>query len=87
VIFDYFTNEFLCEMKIPRRIGRVIGESLNFGIDEGQVEPFLTQRGFRDVRNADAAVLGGIYLTGPDSGRKMLRGAAIASARVNKAGV
>src|SRR5215216_2692143 len=86
VIFDYFYNETLRDMKMKttRRITRVIGERLIFGIDEGQIEPFLTRRGFRDVRNADAEELKRLYFTGPNAGRVICTGVAIASARVNK---
>lgn len=85
VIFDYFYTETLrdLKMKTARRITRAIGERLIFGIDEGQIEPFLTRRGFRDVRNADAEELKRLYFTGPNAGRVISTGAAIASARVN----
>lgn len=86
VIFDYFYTETLRRMKTERRITRAIGERLIFGIDEAQIEPFLTQRGFHDVRNADAAALQRLYFTGPNAGRKVIKGAAIASARVNNTG-
>ena len=88
MIFDYFYNETLRDMKMKstRRITRAIGERLIFGIDEGHIEPFLTWRGFRDVRNADAEELKRLYFTGPNAGRVISTGAAIASARVNKAG-
>jgi len=84
VIFDYFYNETLRDMKMKtaRRITRVIGERLIFGLDEGQIEPFLTWRGFQDVRNADAEELSRLYLTGPNAGRVIGAGVAIASARV-----
>src|ERR671911_531215 len=86
VIFDYFYNETLRDMKMKttRRITRAIGEQLIFGIDEGQIEPFLTRRGFRDVRNADAEELTRLYFTGPNAGRAISTGVAIASARVDK---
>jgi methyltransferase (TIGR00027 family) len=86
VIFDYFYNETLRDMKMKttRRITRAIGERLIFGIDEGQVEPFLTRRGFRDVRNADAEELTRLYFTDPNAGRAIGTGVAIASARVNQ---
>lgn len=92
VIFDYFFNEFLRDTSRPdvkriRRIVQVIGEEHLFGIDEGQLEPFLTQRGFRDVRNADAEELKQLYFTGPNARREVATGAAIASARVDKAGL
>ena len=82
VIFDYFTNESLHKMKTERRITRGMGEGLIFGIDEGQVEPFLTRRGFRDVRNATTEDLKRLYFSGPNAGRVISEGAAIASARV-----
>jgi methyltransferase (TIGR00027 family) len=86
VVFDYFYNETLRDMKMKtaRRITRVIGERLVFGIDEGQIEPFLGRRGFRDVRNADAEELKRLYFTVPNAGRVISTGAAIASATVNK---
>jgi methyltransferase (TIGR00027 family) len=86
VIFDYFYNESLRDMKMKtaRRITRMIGERLIFGIDEGQIEPFLTRRGFREVRNADAEELRRLYFTGPNAGRVISKGVAIASAGVDK---
>jgi len=85
VIFDYFSNETLRAMKTERRITRAIGERLIFGIDQGQLEPFLTRRGFYDVHNADVEELKRLYFTGPNAGRVIANGAAIASARVRKA--
>jgi len=89
VIFDYFYNEFLRDMNRPevkmmQRTARVTGEGYLFGIDQGQIEPFLTQRGFRDIRNATAEDLKRLYFTGPNAGRVLPTGAAIGSARVNK---
>jgi O-methyltransferase involved in polyketide biosynthesis len=57
-----------------------------FGIDRGQFEPFLTQRGFRDVRDVTLEDLKRLYFTGPNAGRVVSTGIAIVSARVNKAG-
>jgi O-methyltransferase involved in polyketide biosynthesis len=84
VIFDYFYSQTLQEQKMrkTRWITRLLGEPLIFGIDEGQIVPFLTQRGFTDVHNADAAELQRLYLTGPNAGRPISQGVAIASARV-----
>jgi methyltransferase (TIGR00027 family) len=86
VVFDYFYNKTLRDMKMDtaRRITRAIGEELIFGIDEGQIEPFLTRRGFRDIRNADAEDLTRLYFTGPNAGRVIGTGVTIASARVDK---
>jgi methyltransferase (TIGR00027 family) len=88
VIFDYLYNETLRDTSRPdiRRIhqaARVTGEGYLFGIDEGKIEPFVTQRGFHDVRNADAEELTRLYFTGPNAGRVVAPGNAIASARVN----
>jgi methyltransferase (TIGR00027 family) len=90
VIFDYFYNEFLRDTSRPevkrlRRIMRMIGEEHLFGIDRGQLEPFLTWRGFSDVHNADADELRRLYFTGQNAGRVISKGADIASARVSKA--
>ncbi len=88
VIFDYFTNEALHshEVKKLRRLMRMIGEDIIFGIDEDQIEPFLTQGGFRDIRNVDADELKRLYFTGPNAGRVISKGVDIVSARVKKAG-
>jgi O-methyltransferase involved in polyketide biosynthesis len=68
------------------RAGRLTGEAYLFGIDEGQIEPFLTRRGFRAIHNATAEELTRLYFTGPNAGRVLNPGIAIASAMVNKAG-
>ena len=88
VIFDYFTNETLRgpEMRKIRRLMRVIGEEIIFGIDEGRIEQFLTKRGFCDVRNVNAEDLKRLYFTGLNAGRVISKGVDIVSARVNKAG-
>ena len=88
VIFDYFYNSFLNDTSRPdvkriRQTMQVIGEEHLFGIDEGQAEPFLAQRGFRDVTNVDDEGLKKRYMTGPNAGRAIAKGAAIVSARVN----
>jgi len=91
VIFDYFYNAVLRDksrrdVKALQQAARLSGEQYLFGIDEGQIGPFLTQRGFRDVRNATLEDLKRLYFTGPNAGRAVPEGIAIVSARVNKAG-
>ena len=88
VVFDYFYSETLSDTangygKQLRRAARLSGEAYMFGIDKGQLEPFLTQRGFRAVRNAPTEELKQLYLTGPNAGRPIPTGIAIASATVN----
>lgn len=88
VIFDYFTNETLrCpEMRKIRRLMRVIGEKIIFGIDEGQIEQFLAERAFCDVRNVNAEDLKRLFFTGRNAGRVISKGVDIVSARVNNGG-
>jgi methyltransferase (TIGR00027 family) len=88
VIFDYFYNETLHDPKSSyakalRSSAQMTGEEYMFGIDRGQVESFLTQRGFRDVCNLTLEDLKQRYFTGPNAGRAVAQGIAIVSARVN----
>jgi len=90
VIFDYFYNEALhdttrMDLKMMRRAARLTGEEYLFGIDEGKVEAFLVERGFKDVRSVTIADLKPVYFTGVNAKRSMPKGLAIASANVEKA--
>jgi methyltransferase (TIGR00027 family) len=90
LIFDYFYNEVLqdpsrSDVKMLRRAAQMTGEEYMFGIDQGQIGPFLTRRGFCEVRNLTLEDLKQLYFTGPNAGRVVPAGIAIASARVNKA--
>jgi O-methyltransferase involved in polyketide biosynthesis len=73
-------------VKLMRRAARMTGEEYLFGIDEGTIEQFLMQRGFRTVRNVTIADLKPVYFTGPNARRVIPTGLAIVSARVNQAG-
>lgn len=88
VIFDYCYSKTLQEMnmkiKTAQWILRMIGERVIFGIDEGQIEPFLSQRGFQDVHNVTSDDLKRLYLTGTNAKRAILTGVGIVTARVNK---
>jgi len=89
VVFDYFYNETLRDMRradvgLARRITRMIGEPLLFGIDRGQIEAFLGQRGFRDIQDTRADDLTRLYFTGLNAGRSVSTGVAIASAHVRE---
>ena len=86
VIFDYFYNETLRDTengygKSMRRAARISGEAYMFGVDKGQIENFLTQRGFRDVRSTTLEDLKPTYLVGPNAGRPIPAGVAIVSAQ------
>ena len=87
LIFDYATNTYLNdtshgEIKRMRIMQRFTGEGLSFGLEPGQVEEFLTQRGFGDVRNISAEDLRRQYFTGANAARNLTDGYAIATARV-----
>jgi methyltransferase (TIGR00027 family) len=89
VIFDYCYNETIRDTsrgygKALRQASRVSGEAYLFGIDQGQVEPFLAERGFCDVLDVPLENIKSKYFTGPNAGRVMATGLAIVSARVNK---
>jgi methyltransferase (TIGR00027 family) len=89
VIFDYFYNEILrdpkrTEVQAMRRTARAFGEDYTFGIDRGQVEAFLTQRGFRDVTDMTMEEIKRVYFTGPNANRVVNNSIAIATARVDK---
>ena len=89
VIFDYMDNEIFQDPhnsygKALKRAGRMSGEEYMFGIDRGQVEPFLTRRGFQDVHNMTIETLKQRYFTGPNAGRAVPAGIAIVSAVVGK---
>lgn len=87
LIFDYFTTMGL-RSPLLHKIGwllRLLGEELHFGIAEGQLEAFLSARGFRDVHDADPEELRQRYFTGPNAGRAPAIGVNIASARVGGA--
>lgn len=87
VIFDYASTAYLQdssrgEIKRMRLMQRFTKEALTFGIPEGEIEPFLTTRGFTGVQNATADDLKRLYFTGPNAGRTIAPGYAIASAFV-----
>ncbi len=91
VIFDYCYNETLRDTsrgygRILRQSSRLSGEAYLFGIDRGQIEPFLVRRGFRAVHDVPLEEVKSMYFAGPNAGRVMAEGVAIVSARVGKVG-
>lgn len=89
VIFDYFYNETLHDTsngygKMMNKAGKVSGEKYMFGIDQGQIETFMNQRGFQDIQNMTLEDLKPLYFTGSNAGRVLPKGIAIVSARVSK---
>ncbi len=89
IIFDYMYNEIFQDPnnsygKALKRTAKMSGEDYMFGIDRGQIETFLTQRGFRDVNNMTLEQLKQRYFTGPNAERAVPADIAIVSAVVNK---
>ncbi len=89
VIFDYMYNEIFQDPnnsygKTLKRAGKMSGEDYMFGIDHGQVEPFLTQHGFRNIHNLTLEELKQHYFSGANAGRTVPKDIAIVSAIVNK---
>ena len=70
IIFDYAYASALTaahkrsEVARMQRYRRFTGESLVFGIEEGQVEEFLRVRGYTQIQNVTSKDLERIYLTG-----------------------
>ncbi len=90
VIFDYFYNETLRDTSRPKvrmmqKAAKVTREGYLFGIDAGKIVPFLTQRGFHDIRNATSKDLLRLYFHGKNANRVLPNGCDIVSARTAKA--
>jgi O-methyltransferase involved in polyketide biosynthesis len=58
------------------------GEGLVFGIEKGQVQDFLSRRGFTNVVDVDAGQLQRLYCTGANQGRKVAEVYAIVHAEI-----
>lgn len=83
VIFDYFTSSLMhrsVNIKFARIFLNMIGESLDFSIEDGQLEPFLSARGFEQVIDANWETLTRLYFTG--TGKTVAKGIAIGSGSV-----
>src|SRR5512136_788710 len=80
IVFDYIYRLVLDgvqkhgEVSNMRRYRSLTGEGLTFGIDEGTVESFLKERGFRQSRDMDAIGLRQAYFVGKNAGRKITSG-------------
>jgi methyltransferase (TIGR00027 family) len=88
IIFDYTSTDVVegrvkrSEPSSMRRYERLTGEAMHFGIPEGQVKPFLEQRGFFDVVNITGEDLKRLYFTGVNSRRAVASVYSIAHAEV-----
>jgi methyltransferase (TIGR00027 family) len=88
IIFDYMYTSLLDGSNPRPEVARVQrsrwlkNERLTFGIRKGTIHGFLEDRGFTDVRNADADDLHRSYLGGANHLRRVADGYAIVSAVV-----
>lgn len=80
IVFDYIYSNVLegvqkqNEIKSMQRYRFMIGEGLIFGIEEGCIETFLKQRGFRQARDMNSEGLKQTYFTGINAVRKVAGG-------------
>ncbi len=88
IIFDYVYASVI-EGRVKRgeaasmaRSSRFTGEGLIFGIEEGAIEEFLSQRGFYQIQNATGRDLDRLYLTGANQGRHVAPVYAVVNANV-----
>jgi methyltransferase (TIGR00027 family) len=88
VVFDYIYAATLRDTthgygKMLARAGRAGGERYVFGIEKGEVESFLSQRGFCDVNDTTLEAIKAMYFTGTNATRAVVTDAiAIAAAKV-----
>ena len=75
IVFDYLFLSVLQtahkrrEIERMQRARRFTGEGLIFGIEEGQVEEFLSKRGFTQIQNVTSADLKKAYFMGVNETR------------------
>jgi len=88
IIYDYLYSSALTashkrgEIIRMQRAQRYTGEALNFGIEEGKVEEFLSARGFIQITNVTSEDLKRRYFTGLNQSRTIAPVYAIVSAVV-----
>ena len=88
VIFDYTDPAVIAgshergEAKAWLEITRKAGEPLRFGIAAGELDAFLTQRGFHNIREITSDDLDRTYFVGPNAGRASTPILAIAHADI-----
>jgi methyltransferase (TIGR00027 family) len=83
VAFDYFYKDALegnSALKLARNLLKLMGEQLDFGINEGQLEPFLQARGFENVHSASSDEMTKLYFANTE--RKVAQDIAIGTAKV-----
>jgi O-methyltransferase involved in polyketide biosynthesis len=85
VIFDYQdTSRLSGHHRGYAVLSRLTGEKRIFGIEPGQMERFLRERGFTQVVDVPAKHLEHLYCTGPNQGRRMAQYYSIVHAEVGE---
>ncbi|MGF7118758.1 SAM-dependent methyltransferase [Methanobacterium oryzae] len=75
VIFDYYPKSVVdgtCKLKIGENIRNhliQLGEPLQFGINEDEIEDFLTQFGFSNIKNVTSESYKKLYFPGKNENR------------------
>ena len=85
LIFDYQDTSTLAgRHRGYALLNRLTGEKRLFGIEPGQITPFLRERGFTQVVNVPAEQLEHLYCTGPNQGRRIAQYYSIVRAEVGE---
>jgi len=89
IIFDYQTLAGLVQAQTRRNcvyavLSRISGERRSFGVEQSQIEDFMTCRGFTNVVSVNAEQLKRLYCTGPNQGRTVAKNYAIVHAKVGE---
>ncbi len=85
VVFDYIDNSLLAkpsghaEVKSMHRYRGMSGEEISFGIPVAEIEPYMTARGFSQVRNVRSEELKARYFHGKNQSREVMADYAIVS--------
>jgi methyltransferase (TIGR00027 family) len=91
LVFDYIDAALLQgppshgEVRNMQRYRGMTGEDLRFGIPVAQIEPFLSRRGFQQIKNVRSEELKALYFHGKNQARSVTPGYAIVSAVVQSA--
>ena len=88
IVFDYIYRKVLegvekrSEISSMHRYRFMTGEGLTFGVEEGAIEEFVKERGFRQARDISTDELKQTYFTSKNAERKIARGYGIVVATV-----
>lgn len=92
VVFDYIYADALraahqrSEVVRMQRSRRFTGEGLTFGIEKGEIENFLTARGYTHIKNVTSQDLKAAYFNGVNQERAVAEVYAIVTAEVGSKG-